>query len=182
MNHVWQTSLVLTHIHKYATWKMAFGGKKGNKNVGRTSFRPQILCWLGGIKCLTKTLMWVWTAWHDWYYSVMVSHLNQWKTSERNVVVRKNLDWFLHLFQPRIPWHRGIKVSRSPGRLDGCAETLLLGTRGGRPESPSLWWPLGTDQHHPTCPPQTPSVLPFPTPKSSLLPQQPWEQARFCWV
>ena len=117
--------------------------KRKQKNTGRISYRLQILCWLGEIKCLTKTVLWVWTAWHDWYYSVMVNHLNQWKASERNVVVKRNLDWFLHLFQPLNRWHRGI----------GCSEVLPMVIAMLR----SCCWawesqPLLASEHHPASP------------------------------
>lgn len=69
----------------------------------------------------------------------MVNHLNQWKASERNVVVKRNLDWFLHLFQPLNRWHRGIGVFRSPAHGDCHAEKLLLGL--GAPASAGLLAP-----------------------------------------
>ena len=155
--------------------------KRKQKNSGRISYRPQILCWLGGIKCSMKTVLWVWTTWHDWYCSVMVNHLNQWKASERNVVVKRNLDCFLHLFQPLNRWHRGIGVFRSPAHGD-CPCWAAAAGHKDRPRSPSLCWPLSTVQHRPTCPPQTWSVLLLPTPKSSQPLKQPWEQAWCCWA
>lgn len=93
--------------------------------------------------------MWVWTAWLNWYCTV-VSPLDQLKTLERKAIVKKKLGFYISSSSHFI---RGTGSVSGPeawlARLP--SQHWLLRLRRASPGSASLWEPLGTDQQHSPC-------------------------------
>lgn len=164
MKHFQQMSLVLTHKHKYTTWKMAFGGKR-KQNINRTPYRSPILCQLEGIKSRKDTqrsldsLTWL-ILYSNGQSLRPAEHLREKSHGQKEPDTGFYISSSSHLI-------RGTESSRCPKGLAGQTAKLRhwpLGLHEVRPGSASLWWPLGSEQHCSPAHLQTPSVLLSPPP------------------